>query len=896
MSRNAVTAIGCARSNRRKAVAACFAFCLSSFAPAAFAGDVVGASLLRVWLLILIALGLIGGVYSWRRYTLSCTEKNINFNRCLDAAAAQLDTHIRRIIDSTDDGIYSVDKYGCCTFINRAGAALLGYVPNELVGQPVHELIHRSTEAKAADDCSVCTHQHSGSDIRNEMIFWHRSGYAVPVEGRIVPIREQDKVAGAVVWFTSTAGRSKAGDARLYQLAQAVEQSPSAVVITDLLGNIEYINSSFMRRTGYTAAEMLGKNRMLLQNKTAEPAHFAELWKALETRGEWCGEVCSRRKDGTHYWVRESISILRDDKGQACCYLVIEEDISRAYAAEKALIKSQHRLEEAQRIASMGNWELDLATGEIWWSEELHRIFGMPSGVRPTYELCVQYLHPEDRTRVECAIETANRGGQPYNIEYRIIRPDGMERVVHAVGETVYDQEGLAVLMRGTAQDITERKSTEQRLHHLAYYDDLTCLPNRTLFMDRLERAALEAKRHGRLLGLLCMDLDRLKQVNETIGHEAGDALIKSVAQRLLRCVREVDTVARMGGDDFAILLSELRDGQEAAMVARKVLDSLQQPFLIRDQELTMTAGIGVSIYPNDTDDIKTLLKNADAAMDYAKEHGRNNYQFYSVHMTAAVFERLMLESNLRKALERNEFELHYQPQINLASGCMIGCEALLRWRHSELGLVSPMRFIPLAEDTGLIIPITEWVLRTACEQARRWREAGLPAMRMAVNISSRHFREPGLVEMIEQVLLESGMPPDYLELELTESVIMEHTDAAVRTIGRLWALGVQLAMDDFGTGYSSLGYLKRFPMQVLKIDRSFIGDLTTDPADAALVRAIILMAHSLEMQVVAEGVETAQQLDFLRAEGCDFMQGYYFSPPCPSAEFEQLLRSGRTL
>lgn len=812
------------------------------------------------------------------------------------ADSARLDGHIRLLLESTGEGIYGVDQLGRCTFINHAGANMLGFRPDELRGRNLHELFHQQhlePHTASALNCPICERHHTGSEVRDEILFWHREGHAIQVECRFSPIREKGAVTGAVVCFVDVSKR-KASEARLQQLSQALQQSSSAVMITDLLGRIEYINCSFARLTGYGEDELLGKHYSMLHSISA--AQQAEVQRALDEHGEWRGEVHNQRRDGSFYWARKVISTIRSEDGKPLRYLFIKQDVTATREAEEALRKSQHRLAEAQRIGAMGNWELDLITGEIWWSDELYRIFGISSHLRMNFELFASALHPEDRARVLAAIEAAKERKQIYNIEYRIVRSEGDERVIHAVGEMLFDESGRAMLMQGTAQDITERKSAEQRLHHLAYYDDLTCLPNRALFTDRVERAMLEAKRHGRPVAVLFMDLDRFKQINETMGHEVGDVLLKGVAQRLRACVRDVDSVARMGGDNFTVLLRELGDGQEAALVARKILDSLQAPFTVNEQELTITASIGISVYPTDGESVQTLLKNADAAMDYSKERGRNNYQFYSSHMTVTAFERIVLESSLRKALERDEFELHYQPQLSVENGRVIGCEALLRWRHPELGLISPLRFIPLAEDTGLIIPITEWALRTACLQAQAWRAAGMPAMRMAVNISSRHFREAGLDQMVERVLTETGTPPEYLELELTESVIMEYTDATVQTIGRLWAIGVQLALDDFGTGYSSLSYLKRFPMHVLKVDRSFIKDLTTDSGDAALTRAIIVMAHSLEMQVVAEGVETAEQLEYLRAEGCDFIQGYYYSPPCPSAEFERLLRSGRGL
>jgi len=392
------------------------------------------------------------------------------------------------------------------------------------------------------------------------------------------------------------------------------------------------------------------------------------------------------------------------------------------------------------------------------------------------------------------------------------------------------------------------------------------------------------------------LDLDRFKIINDTLGHPMGDRLLKGVAQRLRSCLREGDTVARLGGDEFMVVLPAIAHAEDAARVGQRILDALSVPFNFEGHELHIGVSIGIALYPNDGKSAEALLKNADIAMYRAKEQGRNNYQFYTPALNDMAFERLTLENSLRRALERREFVVHYQPQVSLNTGQIVGMEALVRWRHPELGLVAPMKFIPVAEETGLIVPIGEWVLQMACAQNKAWQEAGFPPLRVTVNLSARFFRRKDLMETVARILKETGLDPDYLELELTEGTTMENAEATIRTLHELKEMGVHLSIDDFGTGYSSLSYLKRFPLATLKIDRLFVQDITTSSDGAVITLAIIAMAHSLGLKVIAEGVETEEQLAFLRAHRCDEMQGYLFSRPIPAEAFTQLLREGRRL
>jgi diguanylate cyclase (GGDEF)-like protein/PAS domain S-box-containing protein len=445
-------------------------------------------------------------------------------------------------------------------------------------------------------------------------------------------------------------------------------------------------------------------------------------------------------------------------------------------------------------------------------------------------------------------------------------------------------------------QDITERRQSEERLHHLAHYDALTDLPNRILLHDRLHHAMREADRCERLVAVMFLDLDHFKTINDTLGHDMGDGLLKAVAGRLAICLRPGDICSRLGGDEFTIALANVAHVDNVTSVAQKILDQFISPFRIGGHDLFVSPSIGITLYPLDEKDAASLLKDADIAMYRAKELGRNRYQFYSPDLNVRAARRLELETGLRQAIERHEFVLHYQPLLDIKTGQIRGMEALLRWQHPKFGLISPLDFIPLAEDTGLIIPIGEWVLRTACAQTKAWHDNGFPTLQVAVNLSSKQLRDKNLIEVVKQALAEARIESQYLDLELTESVLMQDMELATTILKELKAIGVSFSLDDFGTGYSSLSYLKRFPIDYLKIDRSFVHDITTDSYGAGLVQAIIAMANVLNIKVIAEGVETFEQLEFLRRYGCDITQGYYCSKPLAVAAFTELLRDWNRL
>lgn len=435
-----------------------------------------------------------------------------------------------------------------------------------------------------------------------------------------------------------------------------------------------------------------------------------------------------------------------------------------------------------------------------------------------------------------------------------------------------------------------EREKTQQYLRHLAHHDKLTGLANRELFHDRLTRVLARADRGQKMVGLMFLDLDRFKEINDSLGHHAGDELLVMVAKRLQRCIRETDTIARLGGDEFTVIVEGINSPEEAAVVAKKILTVMQTPFTLSGQEVFVTSSIGLTVYPSDADDVEFLLKNADTAMYRAKEQGRNKYQFYSANMNTRARERLRIEGLLHKALEGDEFSLCYQPKVDMNTGEIVGAEALIRWNNDEIGFVSPVDFIPMAEETGLIIPIGEWVIRTTCQQISEWKNKGHTDVRIAVNLSARQFRQGNLAKMIDSILKEYGLTTESLQLEITESLLMSDKDDSKRILEELKAMGFQIYLDDFGTGYSSLSYLKKFPIDALKIDRSFVMDIPDNTDDMAISSAIVAMSHALRLDVVAEGIETMAQYNFLRGLGCEEAQGYLFSKPVPADEFEKLL------
>ncbi|HXW68428.1 MAG TPA: EAL domain-containing protein, partial [Dissulfurispiraceae bacterium] len=495
----------------------------------------------------------------------------------------------------------------------------------------------------------------------------------------------------------------------------------------------------------------------------------------------------------------------------------------------------------------------------------------------------------EWREREARVLEELNRTGEPQLYEKEYIRKDGARVLIEVKVHLMRDGKGNPEYYYAFLTDITERRRMQEEMKHLAHHDALTGLPNRMFFTDILARVLAQSQRHQRKLAILFLDLDRFKNINDMLGHDIGDQLLKEVAERLKKSIRSSDTVSRIGGDEFNILLSEITSVDDAAVIARKILAAFQKSCTIAGHELHVTASIGISIYPDDSEDPGKLLKYADTAMYHAKEHGRNIYQFYNAAINISSSKRMQMENSLRQALERGELIVHYQPRVDIKTKDIVGAEALVRWKHPEMGLLDAAQFIPLAEETGFVASIDEWVLRNVCEQVKVWQDAGLSAS-VSVNLSARQLQSPQLVARVSRIFNETGVSPEALHFEITESIAMHNIERTAERLKELSAMGVQIYIDDFGTGYSSLNYLKRLPIECLKIDKSFIRDIGDDSDNRTIISAVTAMAHKMRLKVIAEGVETQEQFSFLRFAGCDEVQGFLFSRPLPAENFEELI------
>jgi len=572
--------------------------------------------------------------------------------------------------------------------------------------------------------------------------------------------------------------------------------------------------------------------------------------------------------------------------GRPLLYSIIH-DITERTQAENAWRRAQFCIDHA----SIGIFRIDEIGRILEVNHQACRSLGYTD--EELRKLTIFDIDPMFNTETWQGHRSQMRAQQTGTIETQHRRKDG---TIFPVEVTVnyFEYEG-ELFSVSFAHDITERQRHEKELQHLATHDKLTGLANRTLLHDRITQSIHYADRSNKMVAVLLLDLDRFKVINKSLSHNCGDRLLCSVAERLAGSVRKSDTVARLGGDEFVILLSEIGEVKDVGTTARKILKNLSRPYHLNNREITVTGSLGLSIYPRDGKDAETLLRNADVAMYQAKEEG-DSFHYYTPEMDLRGVEVLDLEIDLRHALERDELLLHFQPKVNLENGTIIGAEALLRWCHPQRGLIAPGIFVPLAEETGLILPIGEWVLTSVCRHIKAWQEQRLPAIPIAANLSPRQFNRPGLDQVVCRILAETGIDPGLLELELTESMIMRDPQVAAATMHQLKNLGVSLALDDFGTGYSSLNYLRRFPVDALKIDRSFISDVAVDPSAAAVTTSIIAIAHSLDLQAVAEGVETREQLNFLRNCRCDSLQGFYFSRPLPAEEFVVMLQNGKRL
>ncbi len=629
--------------------------------------------------------------------------------------------------------------------------------------------------------------------------------------------------------------------------------------------------------------------RVLLDRVVDEdrPRVEAELAAAIE-EGIFDSMCRIDRGDGDIRWIKTNAEFRYDEVGNAIKGIGIVQDFTERVRQEEELRRKDADLGTAQALAHIGSWRLDVKRNRLEWSDETYRIFGIEAGTPVGYEQFLAAIHPDDREKVDYAWRSALQG-VPYQIEHRIL-VNGELKWVRENARLEADGSGALVAGVGTVQLITERKLYEEQLESLANYDPLTGLANRALLMSHLQNSIEQARRMKSQIALIMFDLDRFKDINDSYGHGAGDELLTLVASRFTNRLREGDLIGRLGGDEFAVVLEHLTHPEDAGRLAKEMIETLGLEYKLSGGALIhIGASAGIALFPNHGEDGHGLLQHADAALYKSKSEGRGTYYYYTDELTVSARKRIECETRLRRAIANSEFEVFYQPQVHLGTGRIVGAEALVRWNDPERGRVSPAEFIPVAEETGLIREIGEWVLGETCRQGKIWLDRG-HRLTLAVNLSAHQVRHQNIPKMVEEALRTSGFAPSRLELELTESALMERQEEAVAMMHALRAHGIRLAIDDFGTGYSSLSYLKRFPIDVLKIDKSFIDDIPYDQDDMAIVTAIIAMGEALGFQILAEGAEHEEQIEFLKEKGCTMYQGYFKSPPLPASEFEKLL------
>lgn len=803
--------------------------------------------------------------------------------------AGQKERRLAAIIRCSDYAIFALMPDGTIDTWNQGAERIFGYRAEEVAGRSIAILF---PEAISNEFLETLQEVRNGRDGHVETVLRCKDRRTMDVALSVSPITGPDGlVSGIEAIVQDITDRKQAERALLrsetqYRLVFDHNPIPMWVFDRDSLRFLA-VNTAAIRQYGFTEQEFLAMTLADIRPEETIPDLMDHV--SMRTRGLQEAELWKhRRKDGSII----DVEIVCHDLGFQGndAVLVAAYDVTEQKRSKKLLEESESKYRVLFEDSADTYWLMD-ENGFVDCNRAALELFGFSSKT--------EFKHPADISPPIQPDGTSSRVAADQRIAAALRK--GRERfewmLQRKSGEVFWAEVCLSALklngrpmVLATARDITDRKAAEARIEYLAYYDALTGLPNRALLQDRVDSALAGANQKHEKVALLLLDLDQFKLINDSLGHTMGDLLLKAVGERLKRCIREQDILARFGGDEFVVALPRVKDAAEAAAVGARIVNSLSEKFMIEGHTLCSSCSIGISLFPEHGNDCETLIKYADQAMSSTKERGRNTLQLFSDDLNRQAIERLGLDGALHLALERKEFFLVYQPQMEIATGKVIGTEALIRWPHPDLGLVPPDKFIPIAENNGLILPIGEWVLKTACAQARKWCDNGLLDGSIAVNVSAVQFRQEGFCDLIRSVLMETGLAPSFLELELTESLLLSNADVMVSVLHELRDMGVGLAIDDFGTGYSSLSYLKRLRVNKLKIDRTFIRDVATDPEDAAITKAIICMARSLNLRVIAEGVESEEQLAFLREQQCDEVQGYYFSTPITNIEMEDKL------
>jgi diguanylate cyclase (GGDEF)-like protein/PAS domain S-box-containing protein len=813
---------------------------------------------------------------------------------------------------------------------NPRFSEIYGWRHGDLAGQP-GSAVYPSAEAYAEVGQVAGPILSTGNVFEAEITMSRRDGSTFLAHVYAKAINAADTGVGTI-WIAEDVTERRVAETKLQRLLldqQAILENASVGIVFTRDGYIVRCNSRADEMYGWPSGSLVGNLAAVFFSDDDDYGRFGMIAGPILAAGERLDlEWLNARKDGSSFWCRNLAKAIDMGDGSRSA-IWITEDITERKEAEASMRRLLLEQRAILENASVGI--LFTCDGIIMHcNPRMEAMFKWEPGTLAGHRANTFFVDDDDYARFGAAAQPTLAANQLLDIEWSNVRRDGTsiwcrhlarsidlgdgrrsavwiteditarkatEEALHRAHDEMEQRVRERTAELATANDrlraeIDDRQQAENRMRHMANYDTLTGLANRSLLNDRLQQAILSAERHGTEVAVAFVDLDRFKFVNDSLGHHFGDRLLKMMSERLRGCVRECDTVARLGGDEFVLLVADDSGHIVVKQIMERVLSTVAEPWVIEEGEFNVTCSIGIAMYPSDGRDAEVLLKNADSAMYRAKEGGGGGFSFFTNDLNVQMTQRLEMESRLRRALERQQFLLHYQPRVDLASGRIIGTEALIRWRVPEQGMIPPGSFIPLAEETGLIVPIGRWVLLTACAQNKAWQDAGLPPIVVSVNVSARQFRHDNLVETVASVLAQTGLDGRYLEIELTESMVMHDAAKLAAMLVELKKLGVQISVDDFGTGYSSLSYLKRFPVDRLKVDRSFVQDIASDHDDATIVRTIIALGHNLSLKVVAEGVETEEQVNFLRQNHCDEMQGYYFGKPMPAEEFGNLFAS----